>query len=116
MITGQALFDQAVAQLDERDRLAMIEQAQRDAVAEREALVASVAVRDGHIWCNGRRWGWLYHGDNGRWFACTLNTEGHAYPVGSLENVAGTGWPTPEQAARAFVREREPIPNVIDAR
>lgn len=115
MINGQAVFDEAVAQLDERYRLAGIEQAQRDAVAEREAhiveAIASLTIDDGdNIRVAGRRWGWLHHGDNGKWFACTLDTEGQAYPVGSLENVAGTGFATPEQAARAFVRE------CIDAR
>ena len=120
MSNGQAVFDEAVAQLDERDRLAGIEQAQRDAGAEREAhiaeAIASLTFDGGDIRVAGRRWGWLYHGGNGRWFACALNTEGHAYPVGSLENVAGTGWPTPEQAARAFVREWEPVPSVTEAR
>jgi len=51
---------------------------------------------------NGREAGWVWQGEHG-WYALPLSKLADAYPVGSLDNVRGFGFATPQTAAAAWL-------------
>ena len=70
----------------------------------RKAAELGITVEDDNIFQGGSKIGWLYPGDNGRWFGCPLSTVGHAFPVGAMENLKEHGMGTRLGAALVFVQ------------
>jgi hypothetical protein len=63
-----------------------------------------------NVLLNGDKVGEVTRGVNGEWYPVPLSRIAHAYPLDGLDNVAGTGERTPEQAATYF----QPIRNGHD--
>lgn len=62
------------------------------------------ADRDGEYILNshGDPVGFLHRGSNGEWYGVPIANVAHAYPVGSLDNIKGTGFATPDAALAAW--------------
>jgi hypothetical protein len=66
----------------------------------RFSIDANNTIREGD-----REVAWLYHGLNGGWWVLDLGLRSHAYPVGSTENVRGTGCRTRRAAFEDWLAE-----------
>jgi len=83
-------------------------------ILKREGGYRLSASGDYLLDARGRRVAWIHHGEFG-YYACDLDTEGHAYPVGSLDNVPGHGSTTPEWAAVRWLRSHPPLEQLVSA-
>lgn len=57
----------------------------------------------GEVRLDGRRIGEVHQGANDEWYFVTRSREAEAYPLRFLDNVAGTGFKSPMEAARHYV-------------